>query len=142
MHPMVHGFSFALVLTVALPCSRASAQHEFEDWNLEPGVRQAQLVMVARVSSISRVTIVEGAKTDVALREFRFQPVKLLKGIYQRAELSMTASDLGLSNDEASSAPPLKEGEFRLLILAQQQGASFFGEIRSYGCVTAAPGAN
>ena len=117
-----------------------AAQEDFSGWNLEPGVAEAHLVMVARVTSISRVTVVEGAKTDVTLREYRFQPVRRLKGIFQRDELSMTASDLGCSADIGPSAPELKEGEFRLLILAQQSGRSF-GGIQSFGCVSAAPGA-
>ena len=113
----------------------ACATEGFEGWHLEPGVGQAHLVMVARVASISRVTVVEGAKTEVALREFRFQPVRRLKGIFQRDQLSMTPSDLGISGNDASLAPPLKEGEYRLLILVQPQG------LTSYGCVSAAPGA-
>ena len=117
-----------------------AAQDDFDGWNLEPGLNQAQLVMVARVVSISRVTIIEGAKTDLALREYRFQPVRRLKGLFQRDQLSMTASDLGLRADDASLPPPLKEGELRLLILAQQ-GGSAFGGLPSFGCVAAAPGA-
>ncbi|MGH7058055.1 MAG: hypothetical protein ACREFZ_09280, partial [Acetobacteraceae bacterium] len=96
---------------------------------------QAHLVMVARVASISRLTVVEGAKTDVSLREYRFQPIRRLKGIFQRDQLSMTAADLGAPADDALLAPPLKEGEFRLLILVQQPGLNLLG------CVSAAPGA-
>ena len=57
----------------------AAGQGGFENWDLESGVGQANLVMVARVVRISRVTIVEGAKTDVSLREYRFEPVRVLK---------------------------------------------------------------
>ncbi len=122
------------VVTMLLICREASAQEGFENWHLEPGVSQAHLVMVARVASISRLTVVEGAKTDVAIREYRFQPIRRLKGIFQRDQLSMTAADLGCPAEDGALAPPLKEGEFRLLILAQQQGMSM-------GCVSAAPGA-
>jgi hypothetical protein len=131
-------------MAVLLACRGASAQQareEFEGWNLEPSVGQAHLVMVARVTRISRVTVVEGAKTELSLREYRFQPVRRLKGIFQRDELSMTGPDLGLPNEDASTAPPLREGEFRLLILTQQRGFSSFGGIPTYGCVSAAPGA-
>ena len=124
----------AIVIAQVFACRSASAQDGFEGWHLEPGVGQAHLVMVARVASISRLTVVEGAKTDVTLREYRFQPVRRLKGIFQREQLSMTAADLGCAADDASLAPPLKEGEFRLLILAQQRGGGV-------GCVSAAPGA-
>src|SRR5689334_14002071 len=87
--------TIAALVLVASFARGARAQEEFESWSLEPGIGQAHLVMVARVASISRLTVVEGAKTDVALREYRFQPVRVLKGIFQRDQLSMTASDLG-----------------------------------------------
>jgi HEAT repeat protein len=123
-----------MVLALMLLSRGAIAQEPFENWNLEPGVAQAHLVMVARVASIGQLTVVEGAKTDVTLREYRFQPIRKLKGIFQRDELSMTAADLGCPAEDASRAPLLKEGEFRLLILAQQRG-------NVAGCVSAAPGA-
>ena len=135
LHSSLFRISAAVVLALALTCRSASAQEGFEDWHLEPGVGQAHLVMVARVASISQLTVVEGAKTDVAFREYRFQPIRRLKGIFQRDQLSMTAADLGLPADDGTSAPPLKEGEFRLLILAQQKGPF------SYGCVSATAGA-
>ena len=69
------------------------------------------------------------------MRDFKFQPIKRLKGLFQRDQLSMTPSDLGISA-EGDAAVPLKEGEYRLLILAQQQGPW-----PSLGCVSASPGA-
>ena len=133
-HSSLFRLSVLGVAAAALTGGGASAQEGFEGWHLEPGVGQAHLVMVARVASISQVTVVEGAKTDVSLREFRFQPIRRLKGIFQRDQLSMTAADLGISAEDGATAPPLKEGEYRLLILTQQPG-------QSYGCVSAAPGA-
>src|SRR5437764_4870291 len=138
MHGLLHRLAIflpAVVIAASAPACRGESPPEgFEGWHLEPGVAQAHLVMVARVASISRLTVVEGAKTDVALREYRFQPVRRLKGIFQRDQLSMTAADLGCPPDDPTLACPLKEGEFRLLILAQQQG-------HTWGCVSAAPGA-
>ena len=132
LRPALAAFLIPLSLSFG---ATARAAEGFEGWSLEPGLGQAHLVMVARVSRISRMTVVEGAKTDIALREYRFQPVRLLKGLFQRDELSMTAADLGLPAEDGSSVSPLHEGEFRLLILARQRG---FG---SFGCVSAAPGA-
>lgn len=126
----------SLLIGILLLSGRmAIANEDFESWHLEPSVGQAHLVMVARVASISRLTVVEGAKTDVSLREYRFQPVRRLKGIFQRDQLSMTAADLGCVAGDGALAPPLKEGEFRLLILTQQEG-------NSYGCVSNAAGAS
>ena len=123
-------FSMSLAAASILACRGAGAQEPFAAWNLEPGVGQAHLVMVARVASVGKLTVVEGAKTDVTLREYRFQPIKRLKGLFQRDQLSMTSADLGCSTDDASDSCPLKEGEFRLLILAQQPG-------QTWGCVSA-----
>jgi len=134
LHRLVSFLPVVVLAAAASACRGASAQEGFEGWNLEPGVGQAHLVMVARVASISRLTIVEGAKTDVAIREYRFQPIRRLKGIFQRDQLSMTGADLGCPPEDPALACPLNEGEFRLLILAQQQG-------RFLGCVSAAPGA-
>ncbi len=113
---MIYRVLGAIVCAVLLSCRFASAQvadEEFEGWHLEPGVGQAHLVMVARVASISQVTIVEGAKTDLALREYRFQPVRRLKGIFSRDQLSMTGADLGLTTEDATSTP-LKEGRISI----------------------------
>ena len=118
----------------------SSSEKHFENWNLEPSVQQAQLIIVARVANISEVTIVEGAKTDKTFREYRFTPVRILKGLFQRDELAMTAGDLGLPPGAAALDPHLKEGEYRLLILVQQAGNPFGGGLRSFGCVTTAPG--
>src|ERR1700736_4849485 len=134
LHRLVSFLPVVVVAAVASTCRGASAPEGFEGWDLEPGVAQAHLVMVARVASISRLTVVEGAKTDVAIREYRFEPIRRLKGIFQRDQLSMTAADLGCPAEDPALGCPLKEGEFRLLILAQQPG-------KSYGCVSAAPGA-
>ncbi|HUR53954.1 MAG TPA: HEAT repeat domain-containing protein, partial [Gemmataceae bacterium] len=134
LHPCRSFRLWAVVVVTAVTGRGASAQEGFEGWHLEPGVGQAHLVMVARVASVGQVTVVEGAKTDTAFREYRFQPIRRLKGLFQRDQLSMTSGDLGCGLDDGTVAPPMKEGEFRLLILAQQQG-------RTFGCVSAAPGA-
>ncbi|MES1213160.1 MAG: HEAT repeat domain-containing protein, partial [Singulisphaera sp.] len=125
----------ALVLVMFSASRALAADSEFEDWDLEPSLNQAHLVMVARVASVGKVTVVEGAKTDVAVREFRFQPIRRLKGIFQRDQLAMTNVDIGCPAEDAEDGCPLKQGEFRLLILVQQQG------LQVMGCVAASPGA-
>src|SRR3954468_19065031 len=47
---------FVSALVLICLCQQVLAGGQFEDWNLEPAVAQAHLVMVARVASISRVT--------------------------------------------------------------------------------------
>ncbi len=138
MHNSCKSAIHLFVITATLLAhGAASGQDEFSDWNLEPSIDRAHLVMVARVDRISRIAVVEGAKTDVVMREYRFQPIRVLKGIFQRDQLLMTASDLGCPSEDVNTVPPLTEGEFRLLILAQQSGQPF----GLMGCVAASPGA-
>src|SRR5262245_41388184 len=68
--------TLAFALFLAAAGREVRAQEEFETWHLEPGIGQAHLVLVARVVGVSSVTVVEGAKTDVTLREYRFQPIR------------------------------------------------------------------
>ncbi|HVU89749.1 MAG TPA: hypothetical protein VHD36_20635 [Pirellulales bacterium] len=135
MSRLILRYRCALLLIVLSVGRATAAEKGFENWNLEPSVTQAHLVMVARLTSIGSLTVVEGAKTDVMLREYRFQPVRRLKGIFQRDQLSMTNVDLGCPAEDPVQGCPLKEGEFRLLILVQQQG------LQGFGCVSATPGA-
>ena len=107
------------LIAAALSAGIAAAQEGFEGWNLEPGVAQAHLVMVARVTSISQLTVVEGAKTDISLREYRFQPVRKLKGIFQRDQLSMTATYVDAAvRQEAFAVAKLLRGERYAKLLA------------------------
>ena len=96
-------------------------------WTMESRVNKAQLILVARVSNISAVQIVHGAKVNTAIREYRFQPVSVLKGVFTRDELSMTDADLGLPAPDPVAGAPFEHGEHVLLILSRNRG--------SYGCV-------
>ncbi len=119
------------------PVSESHAQPQLEwcqHWSMESRVGQAQLVLVARVSNISAVNIVHGAKVNTTLREYRFQPVSILKGVFTRDELSMTDSDLGLPAPDPAASPPFRHGEHILLILTRTRG--------SFGCVGLPRGIN
>src|SRR5262245_15807110 len=99
--------ALAVFAAFAPGCRRASPPEGLEGWDREPRVGQAHLVMVARVASSSGLTVVEGAKTAVASREYRFEPIRRLKGIFQRDQLAMTAADLACPADDAALACPL-----------------------------------
>jgi hypothetical protein len=71
---------------------------------------------------------------NTTYREYRFQPVRLLKGVFTRDELPMTSSDLGLSEADGSQAPPIQQGELRLLRLVRTAQGGF-------SCTGAQPGA-
>jgi HEAT repeat protein len=92
---------------------------------METRIAQSQLVLVVRVSNVSAVTVVQGAKVTTTHREYRFQPVRRLKGVFTRDELPMTSSDLGLTEGDGSVAPPVQQGEFRLLLLTRTAHGGF-----------------
>jgi HEAT repeat protein len=91
----------------------------FRNWEMEQRVGQSQLVLVVRVSNVSALTVVHGAKVNTTYREYRFQPVRRLKGVFTRDELPMSSSDLGLAEADGSQAPPIQHGELRLLLLTR-----------------------
>lgn len=116
-------------ITGAAPLDEVPVQIQrewFADWNLESRVSKAQLIMVARVGSVSPITVVHGAKAETNLREYRFAPVSILKGVFTRPELSMTDSDLGLPAPDPNVDAPLKPGEHILLVLTRSRGLSAF----------------
>ncbi len=111
-----------------------SLAHEWcRGWTLESRVAQSQLILVARVSSVSALNVVRGAKVNTALREYRFQPVRVLKGVFARDELSMTHSDLGLPAPDPASPPAFQQGQYLLLLLARNARRP-----SSFSCVSAA----
>jgi HEAT repeat protein len=105
--------------------SSSNASEWFHNWDIETRIGQSQLILVVRVSNVSAVTVVQGAKVNTTHREYRFQPVRRLKGVFTRDELSMTSSDLGLTEGDGSQAPPIQPGEFRLLLLTRTVQGGF-----------------
>ena len=97
-----------------------------------------QLVLVAKVTHVGKVKVVEGAKTNQYFREFRFQPIHQIKGIYSRDELVMSATDLGCRSSTGADAADIREGQLRILMLSQSNplGAG------SMGCASVASSKN
>ena len=122
-----------LVARADAPPSARGAAEWFRNWEMEQRVGQSQLVLVVRVSNVSALTVVHGAKVSTTYREYRFQPVRRLKGVFTRDELPMSSSDLGLSEADGSQAPPIQQGEFRLLLLVRTAQGGF-------GCTGYQPG--
>jgi hypothetical protein len=119
------GIAGVVALTCILGPSGSRAKEWFGDWRMEDRVASSQLILVARVSNVSSMTIVHGGKASTTIREFRFQPVRRLKGVFGRDELAMTSSDLGIPVGDGSVPPPLQQGDqCRLLLARTQQGFS------------------
>ena len=90
-----------------------------QGWKVRSTVSNAQVVIVVRVTHVGKVKVVEGAKTNRYFREYRFQPMKTLKGVYARDELTMSDQDLGCRSATGIDAKDIKEGQLRLLSLSQ-----------------------
>jgi HEAT repeat protein len=98
----------------------------FRGLDLEPALGEASLVMVARVADVSETRILVGGKAETTLRQFKFAPAQVLKGVFSRESLSLTSEDLGINNYPDS--PPIESGQLRLLMLGRSyQGYTALG---------------
>lgn len=139
MKSLLAGLTFAAALvSVGRAQETGDFRHWYADWSVQQAVNDAQLILVAKVTHVGQLKVVEGAKTDKYFREFRFQPIRQLKGVYSRGELVMSASDLGCASSTGAAANDLREGQLRILMLSQSNPAAFgLGGLPSFGCVTA-----
>jgi HEAT repeat protein len=92
--------------------------------DLEPAVAQAELILAVRLVDMTETKIVHGGRSVEITQQYRFEPVRVLKGIYARDELLMTGQDLGIYRF-AEGADRLARGQLMLVLLGRQ-GANFF----------------
>ena len=64
--------------------------------DLEDAIARAELVLAVRLVDMTEAKIVHGGKTEVITQQFRFEPVRTLKGIFARDSLLLTGQDLGI----------------------------------------------
>lgn len=122
----------ACLLSLWTACSFSMATDQtfknwHRNWNVKRGVADAQVIMAARVTHVGKIKVVEGAKTNQYFREYKFQPLKILKGVYSRDELTMSAADLGCRSAISVDAKDIQEDQIRILLLSQSNpfGSSF-----------------
>jgi len=119
MSPMRQSLSLilGLILVASLVPSRTEARDEwFRGLDLEPAASRADLVMIVRVAEVSEAKMVFGGKVERAAQQFKFEPVRTLKGVFARDALLLTSEDLGVYGDERSA---LERGQVRLLLLGR-----------------------
>ncbi len=109
----------SLLLFLLLASATNSSAHDewFRGLDLEPALGEASLVMVARVVDVSESKIMVGGKAEIALLQFKFTPLQVLKGVFSRESLSLTSQDLGIQSYTDSA--PIEPGQLRLLILGR-----------------------
>src|SRR6188472_247110 len=114
---------FSRITLLLLFLSGVASAFTREEWfrglDLEPALNEASLVLAAQVLDVSETKMVFGGKMETTLREYRFAPVLIIKGVYARDTLSMSSQDLGLLR--FGEASPIERGQFRLLILGRSR---------------------
>ena len=88
------------------------------EYDLEPSLRSAALVVAVRVESVSPVRVVYGGKSTQTIYQYTFTPTRVLKGVYSRPELLMTSTDLQ-PYTYGFDPGDIQRGQQRLLILGR-----------------------
>ncbi len=89
--------------------------------DLEMAVSQAELVLAVRLVEVTETKIVHGGRNVEITEQYRFEPVRVLKGIFARESLLLTGQDLGIYRF-AGGSERLARGQL-LLVLLGRQGA-------------------
>ena len=85
---------------------------------LEDAAGNAELIVVARVEEVTEIRIVHGGKGESATQQFRFNPLRVVKGVFARPELILGSSDLG-GYRNSGAVKMMKAGQTRLLFLGR-----------------------
>ncbi|MGH8249123.1 MAG: hypothetical protein ACREVI_00260 [Steroidobacteraceae bacterium] len=119
----------ARFLMLAVLAGSASAQatkplEQREEWfrglEIEAATAESELILVSRVVDVREIPMPIGGKGERAVHQVRFEPVRILKGMFARDGLTLTSYDLG-HFDSRSGLDRLKAGELRLLFLGRSQ---------------------
>ncbi len=92
--------------------------------DLEPAVTQAELILAVRLVDVTETKIVHGGRDVQVTEQYRFEPVRVLKGIFARESLLLTGQDLGIYRF-AAGAERLPRGQLMLVLLGRQ-GQNYF----------------
>src|ERR1700688_1042670 len=114
-----------LLLFLLVGPPRSLAHHEwYRGLDLECVLADSSLVLVGRVTDVSETKIGMGGKGELSLLQYKFEPVRVLKGVFSRDSLLLTSDDLGTQQfNGVTDAAPIEAGQLRLLML----GRSFAG---------------
>ena len=91
--------------------------------DLELSLQRADLVVAAKLVDVTESKVVQGGRNVQVTQQYRFEPVRIIKGIFAREALLMTGTDLGVYQF-AAAGDRLQPGQ-TLLILLARQGQNF-----------------
>jgi len=92
--------------------------------DLELAVAQAELILAVRLVDVTETKIVHGGRNVQITEQFRFEPVRVLKGIFASESLLLTGQDLGIYRF-AEGTDRLARGQLMLVLLGRQ-GQNYF----------------
>lgn len=87
--------------------------------DLESSLRRADLVVAAKLVEITDSRVVQGGRNVQVTQQYRFEPIRIIKGIFARDALLMTGTDLGVYQF-AAAGERLQPGQVLLILLARQ----------------------
>ncbi len=108
--------------TPSLVRTRNAAKQGMLD--LESAIARAELILAVRLVNVFETKIVHGGKQEVVTLQYRFEPVRMLKGIYARDTLLLTGQDLGIYQYGAGPED-VERGQVFLLMLGRN-GPGYF----------------
>jgi HEAT repeat protein len=92
--------------------------------DLEDAVSRSELIVAVRLKEITEARIVHGGKQEVVTQQYKFDPVRVLKGVYARDALLLTDADLGIYR--FAEGEDRIEPEQMLLLLLGRTGPGYF----------------
>ena len=87
--------------------------------DLESSLQRADLVVAAKLVEVTESKVIQGGRNVQVTRQYRFEPVRIIKGIFARDALLMTGTDLGVYQF-AAAGDRLQPGQTLLILLARQ----------------------
>jgi len=87
--------------------------------DLESPLQRADLVVAAKLVEVTESKVVQGGRNVQVTQQYRFEPVRVVKGIFARDALLMTGADLGVY-PFAAAGERLRPGQVLLILLARQ----------------------
>ena len=108
----------ALWFLVFSTLAHAAPREEwFRNLSFEKAVATSDLIIAAQVIDVTEIKLMHGGKGDSALFQYKFKPVRVLKGVFARDDLSLGSGDLGLYR--ADDMKQIKQGAFMLIFLGR-----------------------
>ncbi len=108
----------ALWLLLFSTLAHAAPREEwFRNLALENAVATSDLIVAAQVTDVTEIKLMHGGKGESAMFQYIFKPVRVLKGVFARDELSLGSADLGLHR--AEEMKQIKQGASMLIFLGR-----------------------